>query len=782
MVNIIRSELYQQLFGKKQLSAFNTETESIEYSMRFPIPDYLNDEWLINAAKPIYEPYIELMRKFYATSFSDLVIDVLPQIKAGWWYKDPKAGWVRCKTPKGDVGYIDFETNSDTPFCGVLISVWRDKPGYRVYYYVATDTTNQHVSVGNFTLLIGHNVVAFDRQFIAEAYEFNTSLRFLDTKALHKLPFGLGEASQEATWRNEIKKPRPAPWAAKSSPSDLQSACKSLLGVELDKTLQKAHKKKWSDIQAQMGDYIRYCFEDCRAGIQLFKQIMLVWREHCPHPFSLYSLIERSCFRLHIDPQYFNQVAKVNQLVNERKTEFENKVRNAYLKMAGYDSLSEFLETVKDKRKLKFTHRSTITPLVLKVHWKGKPLFRRPIGNSKKLFAWGIINDSGVWEVLPGGKDGDRTGNPIGKTHYSQFIIGELTIENPDFTYQELYEYQFMVSMWASYHKRLSGIITKDLVWLPDSCPAGTVTGRVTGSISAVLPNPDTKKAGSEFRLMLQPSPGNRIVKSDMDRQEVIIASVLVDGSNRYSGSTQFCVEALLGDYHQVVADRLGMSDQRRLIKNLNFACMFGAGVRLISDMILQTGGGRYNQRQSMELAQNHQKALKGQRVGGIWQYGVASELFNILDERAKSPDQRTTIFKRKVPNSLNAKYGTVHGTTAANFAIQSVGQELIDIVMIGVRVLSGVLGFSHNPMLLIHDEIAFDVSAADALKLELAMQYSHLLSKVMLYKSAGVLDFPESQLWFKEVTTDICLRKEVTRVITPTFDSDEHFDESLGS
>lgn len=776
MVNLIKAQLYRQLFGREQLLALNQESESVEYSTRYPIPDYVSADWLLEAAKPHYEPYIELMRRFYKVKTSDLTFDNPPH-QDGWWIKKGDT-WVRVKRPQGEVGYIDFETNTQIPFCAVLISLLSGVETPSVYYYVATEPNNQQVSVGDFKLLIGHNIVAFDRQYIVEAYQFNSQLRFIDTKALHKFPYGLGEASQEATWRKEMKKDYLMAWASNSSPSDLASACKLLLGVELDKSLQKAHLEKWSDIQKRMSEYLEYCFKDCLYGIQLYQKIMQVWRDYCPHPFSLYGLLERSTLRLTLDKSYKQQIDKVNKLVNERKAQFGAKLKAAYLRLNNYEPLDEHLERAGKQYQPTFTLRSNIAALVLQVHWKGKPLYRRPIGDSKRLFAWGIETEDG-WEVLPGGQK-ERTGNPLGKTHYSQYVIKELEIKHPDFTYSEIYEFLALTSMWDSYHKRLTNVVTRDNVWLPDSCPAGTVTGRVTGGISAVIPNPDSKKAGSEFKLLLQPSPGNKLVKSDMDRQEVVIASALVDGDNKFCGSTQFCQEALLGDYHQVVADRLGMSDQRRLIKNLNFACMFGAGANLISSMILQTGGGRYNQEQARNLALEHQKALKGIKDWGQWKYGVASELFNNLNERAKKLDQRTAIFKRKVPNSLNVRYQTIHHNTAANYAVQSVGQELIDIVLIGVRVFSKILDYTYNPMILIHDEIAFDVPPENASKVEHAMQLSHLLSKVMMYKELGVRDFPESQMWFKEVNIDFCLRKECSRVITPTFDSDEHFGEMV--
>lgn len=734
----IPDDIYRQLFNKDQIRINEVgEMGDVE------IPPDFSLEWFDNNVDEVYKPYREMVERLVQmTHFSgydpQITVSGLSYESNGWFVLTP-VGWEAEDYPDEDAVILDFETKDQKVFCGAAV-------GDRLHVYLSFQQPEEVVSIGDrVRVLVGHNLVQYDRAFVKECYSYQTPIRCLDTLSMHNITKGLG-GKQIKAWLKLNHIANPPLWVQKGTPSSLSAIALSFLGVTLDKSLQDTRKVKLEEIQGNWAEYLRYCLLDAIVTHEVFKTIMGYWFEYTPNWYSIYAMMEKSTMRLEAHPWFDQHIASIDKYVNDKI--------NTY------------------KVKMGCTFGSEQAPITLKIHWKGKPLkLYKPDGRRKY---WYIELEDGSKEYLPHpeGK-APSTGNPLGKNHAYQYRSGELEIRNPDYTAEEVLGVIKETRIWTAYksrlceYKRYNGSLVNDT-------RVGTLTRRGIG-LFTLLPHPRKDAAGSEISELFVAK--HMFVGSDYDAQEIRIAGAIEDADSKYSGGEEFGRCALVDDFHTITAKAAKLIDSngrsaRFQAKAVNFSTLYGAGVVSNAQLYYKSMEGTVSFKESLEFAQQHYQGTKGQKLRGQWGGGILSNVCNLLDRRAQVPAVETIIFKHKIADASSYRYAPRDWyTTRTNYSIQGTGQDLVDMAILVVRMLTTLnpkwQGVKYNLAAIVHDEVLFDTPDTEAMPT--LLQLGHLLAKCAMYRALKIHDFPTQQAWFKEIS----IRKSLTkkRMNTTTLD-----------
>jgi DNA polymerase gamma 1 len=366
---------------------------------------------------------------------------------------------------------------------------------------------------------------------------------------------------------------------------------------------------------------------------------------------------------------------------------------------------------------LDITNRNRLTPLLLRLSWKGNPLFHsREHGwtfrvhpgspsleddSIKRLnplnfhdaadesLADMVLREGYMFFKLPH-KDGDKAnvGSPLAKTFMKFTADGTLSGKAGD-NVQEIVDVGAQCSYWVSARDRILNQMVSwqkpgrydmgfenpqasesDQKWgiiLPQVLTMGTVTRRAIEKTWLTASNAKKNRVGSELKAMVKAPPGYAIVGADVDSEELWISSCMGDAQFGFHGATAIGWMTLEGtksagtDLHSKTASILGIS--RDQAKVFNYSRIYGAGMKHAVLLLLQGSSGMVPE-EAQKLAENLYASTKGKNTHRtdvferkFWFGGTESYLFNKLEEIALSTKPETPALGCGVTDALSGEY-----------------------------------------------------------------------------------------------------------------------------
>lgn len=403
-------------------------------------------------------------------------------------------------------------------------------------------------------------------------------------------------------------------------------------------------------------------------------------------------------------------------------------------------------------------------------NWRGLPIRyeRNEAHEDDKTGTW--LTDE---ERLPHLGGGENLGSPICLDYYRFVVSGELS--SPHVSQDELkalFKAVENTGQWKSYQSRYKEIYREETPWglltTTDALPSGTVSGRVTGKTSQVLPGKDweNRKVGDTVQERLSPGKGRVRVYEDFAAQESKFLAMLVqcwlgaEDSTEWSKAVLRGVKADKTDIHNLVADYCSdeeLTVSRTAGKKLNFTSIYMCGVDKLAGTLIKHF--EYPEDVAIAVATKFMEYLKGPE-------GIARAEFDMLNRCANLPGYRTMALGRKIPDSVDAAYcpKDFH-TTRANWTIQGGCVDLLHIVTTVVWALCWEYELDAFLLLTVHDSLQYSVAPEHEEKFRKVFDFAHAVAKQCAYQGAtawardmqGCDEIP--QLWCP--ATDIYFEKD---------------------
>lgn len=425
-----------------------------------------------------------------------------------------------------------------------------------------------------------------------------------------------------------------------------------------------------------------------------------------------------------------------------------------------------------------------LTPIILKMCWKGYRLFIH-------RNTWAYLEDGEI-KSLPHPKGNANVGSPIQKDFFTatkpkidkatkQIIEKELLTAANGINLVKLYEDISETQLWEKFDKRFTDAYINNDVWLPAIVPSGTVTGRVAAPLAVVMANTKTNRAGSEMKSWFCVSQKDHIgIHYDCEAQESGIAAYIGNQEECYPGMDVFSCIVFAGDstkgtdIHTFVKNFMsadsGLSIQRVLAKNWNFANQFLCGIDKLTMMGFITCEGTLSMEICRELAIGFQKLTRGEQNFGVYSGGIQTAFFNKVKELSKRYDQKCLLTRRKISAPLLSQNCDDELTTRVNFNIQGTGQGIMDILLTSTRIFATMFDIPYHLAHFIHDELFMECHYMDRKNFAYISQLSHLIAKALLCNKIGLETMPQNDMWFKTIEIDTHLRKDPKDLtITPS-------------
>jgi DNA polymerase-1 len=153
------------------------------------------------------------------------------------------------------------------------------------------------------------------------------------------------------------------------------------------------------------------------------------------------------------------------------------------------------------------------------------------------------------------------------------------------------------------------------------------------------------------------------------------------------------------GDIHAATSEKLGIP--RKLAKTINFAIIYGAAPRKLSES-MQKEGFSYDPDQAKDMIRNFWKLYSG---GSKWAYNLKKDLhkekavFTAFGRRRTFPD--IAISDKFMAFSMERE--------AVNFVIQGTAADIMKYALVGCYKALKLTNFPAHPLLTVHDEILFE-------------------------------------------------------------------------
>jgi len=223
------------------------------------------------------------------------------------------------------------------------------------------------------------------------------------------------------------------------------------------------------------------------------------------------------------------------------------------------------------------TPKTELSHLILRLHYNGYPLYKH------KNKGWGYwIDDDTFEKVKSYGTPGKNVGNVLSKDYIDDMKNGVLTGEHPKS--KRIFEIAIQTSFWISTRSRVierfyinttSPVGSPFKLMVPQPIVHGTTTGRVTENLFLVMSSPKYNKIGSEIKSKIVAPRGYKMVSSDFDAQELVLASLYGDKeSGGELGSCPLTYRTLLGtkenfsDIHSSTAYNLFLKPKGYVFKD----------------------------------------------------------------------------------------------------------------------------------------------------------------------------------------------------------------------
>ncbi|RKP35211.1 DNA polymerase family A-domain-containing protein, partial [Dimargaris cristalligena] len=657
------------------------------------------------------------------------------------------------------------------------------------------------------------------------------------------------------------------------SMNSLKEVARLHCGIEMDKDPRDIFMNGTvADVKANFQYLATYCARDVETTHRVFQKVFPKYLQKCPHPASFAGMTEMIGAVLPVTDKWDRFVASAEARFLEMSQRIEAKLvdlaelaldqaetaqhdpwlchldwqvapirmtKAKYLKDGQFATGGEprphsrqflpgkpaWLKSVWDRSNdtIRVTSRTRITPYLLKLKWRGYPLyfsdqygwtFRIPRANrdqiSDKPLAFPTDPLDPQYETYPAGdtegcffriphQDGEnaRCLNPLAKGYVSAFEDGILTSEYE--AAREALQMSAQCSYWISCRERVKSQL---VIWdrslpgrprpsgtppfshspqadssldgprqgllLPQVVPMGTVTRRAVESTWMTASNAKPNRIGSELKSIVEAPPGYCLVGADVDSEELWISSLIGDAQFRAHGATALGWMNLQGtkaagtDMHSNTAQIMGIS--RNHAKIFNYGRIYGAGVKFATQLLLKFNPTA-SPDQARETALKLYKATKGHQ----WQApesfrgGSESFMFNALEAVAVTDSPRTPALGCEITDTLLPQVaGTKYMTSRINWVVQSSGVDYLHLLIVSMRYLCRRYQIDARFLISIHDEIRYLVAEPDRYRAALALQIANLWTRALFSYRLGMENLPLSVAFFSSVDVDHVLRKEV--------------------
>lgn len=651
------------------------------------------------------------------------------------------------------------------PFCAVVYD-WLTGD----YWYWVARAINSfvHLPIAPGSILIGHNICGYDRQYFENEYQLDPPYEYLDTMGFAVRLRGI--SSQQVP----LYKLDRGDWVKEHYGNSLAALTEAYLGLSLDKSVRSDFSgKPWSYYQENALSILNYCAKDVVSTSRLFRRLWFEVLESI-HPITIRAHGLLSKTRIPIDTgdlvQYIHRVSEyydtqqseVLRLLADLKDRVFQEVVTPWMSgnlslgslSAGYQHL-DWTPAKSGKTKgqpLWYRKAGEVTlsghlaPILLGVCYSGSPVY------------W----SSGSWCA-----DGQKIPHPEGKGNLGQIfnkhywdLIGDLiTTDNPD-SYPVLKKIKDL-QFWKAFQGRVRNALrfTANGIHIPDYKPWGTVSGRGSDSLWLVSPSPKADSPGSELRSLVRPPITHRIVGGDFASQEMRIFALLGDSTKSRLGSSELS-QLLLGDgdIHTALSEKSGAP--RKICKNINYGAIYGLGLK--SGETYCRLAGMANPRAT---AKTVIESLKGRKLqNGFFSGGLASLSFNHIAQLMMNPETAVSpILGNRISKALRTHE---FAPSRQNWYVQTSGCDLRDILVLEMhRLLPKV-----SLMLFVHDEPRYLVPESLVPQALEALQASHRVAIETMACEFGLKDLPEFFLYFDSLESDHCWRKSAEDpCLTPT-------------
>ena len=737
------------------------------------------------------------------------------------WHKWDK-GVLTLATPDDSWYVVDIETSQIGP------GIWRPLCA------VATNGKDYFAWLPNSSGQAFEEKIPYEHYHVSHNSSFDGNLLEGNLGSLCTMQIAaqlFGAADEQL---NVIKSNKFVPWSNVSLPmynslSVLAGFCR--VNMHSKDTRDLCKNETWaSNYKNNLLEILNYCFQDTFVTLNIFIKLFQVFRKSSPNPIDIMGLIEISRFYVPMESNFQRWVVETNNDMGKIKKEWEDKIIAAVqtVKKKELEDI-QFIERQFDIG-VDFSNISSLYYILIKCGKlkgrlkKGSPasevaaLTKNTITIYKEIYEQVVKRTGKLTEAKHDFFD-EKTLYPVWLSEFSPtphnrqtiIILGgtynkvPIKYEHPRYNiptiegdtagiwwssdvdlsgleceYLDLITYGEVcrnLNPWSSLKDRLGAINfdhKEDRLWFtPSIHKSGTVTQRLTDNILHVAPKHNPLIPGTEiFGKILAPE-GKLIFHADYAGQETMIFQAVCDKGEL--GSSGYGKIVLTGDMHTVIRDLLGIEKTkhgRYLAKKYTFLLQFGGGeegcfrYQVIDG--LDPVGARIN---AKSLIKNYvgEKAYYNNRK--YFRGGLASTGYNELDRLSSTSTMQSLIFGRFAPLPLQAQYrGNNFQLTAKNWFIQGTGTDFLRGTFGVVRYLAKKAGIKLDPMMSVHDRLAWlgdTVKATDNINI---IQAAHLICVSMLYRNTGFSVCPRAYALFDSIEVDNRFRiNHLDPMVTPT-------------
>ena len=215
---------------------------------------------------------------------------------------------------------------------------------------------------------------------------------------------------------------------------------------------------------------------------------------------------------------------------------------------------------------------------------------------------------------------------------------------------------------------------------------------------------------------------------------------------------------------HSVTAKRIGIS--RQIGKTLNYALLYGAGVKTLSTSIIK-GNKSISQRDAQKMAKTLIELKKGKKAGpnstklsgGSDSYAF-NEMLRIANELIpKNPLSGTKMSTAFRPESVGGDFQVFR----SNWTVQSTGSAILHGFLTAMEYLLSKYEIRGRFVLSVHDSVLYMCREEDADTVSALYQIAHLWTWCWLRYKYGVISMPHANAWFSSIEVDKVFRKSAT-------------------
>lgn len=803
---VIKPSLVRQQRIAQYISRFFPEgVADASVPLDLPLPDWVPtqpelDTQVLTAAMPYIEPVIAWSK-----------VDRLPEEPGNWqcpigWSVWSEGAWVPVEQPPRDCYMLDIETVpvewypfSKTspeatlwaPVCAVAISmsalyVWKADP-----LSESADLDLMYPGVDGIS--IGHNI-GYDNSY---SYRFHVShlddwgARPMSVDTMQLWMTTRGHCNQQRSLVNRDPDEWSPMWTSETTAASLSSIYEFYFNEPLDKGVRdNIVSDGWGYVRSHFEDVLKYCYLDVVSTAQVFQAVFQEWCEANTYSgevqwLTLWAAMLTSQTWCPMDGEllgnYFNNAERHYQdIKNSLSQDLLSQALVVMEQMKGVTEgetereiqLLECLDWTPAKsgksKWLPKWYRELVknpsigvkaAPIVLGFTWRGELLW--------------YSSTEGYYTKSERVANPDKRGKPVHSMLMKGFK-GDARLGAIDDSASAVLAKVHSTLNWVSLRKRVASIHAYDIEGYPvfiDKLGGGTVTRRLTSSVTQVLPKMDKEGCvGSNVRALFKAPEGMLFVAADFDSQELLLAAELGDAilsayrEVGFRGSTPFSVSCHIGQKddkttpHWLLATSANID--YTLAKNIGYAIIYGQSEKGSTDYFLMSNKSM-SVAEATERSRTTHAKQKGVKSNGFYLNGAASPTYNNLNTLVASPDPRSLLSHQRMSKPLaNAKGDFV--TTKQNWFIQEAGSSMRERLVVYNWYFMLQLGIVGRFVMTVHDEALYCVKEQYATQMAYCMQLSHLYITAWKTLRLNLDCLPAGQSYFSSVDIDTRWRKSV--------------------